>query len=80
MRRTIDLAAAIAAAHKHEVQALTLGELVRASSSATLDGSDTRLRKWLAALGDTSAWTAAARWTAAGCKDTLAQGRHPRSR
>jgi integrase len=56
VRRTIDLAAALAAVEDQPAQALTLGELVRAWSLATLDGSDTRLRKWTAAFGATSAW------------------------
>lgn len=56
MRKTIDLAAAVAAVQDHEAHALTLAELVRAWSSVTLDGSDTRLRKWVAAFPGVSAW------------------------
>ena len=56
MRKTIDLAAAVAAAEQHQAQSMTLGELVRAWNSVALDGSDTRLRKWLKAFGDVSAW------------------------
>jgi integrase len=56
VRKTIDLAAAVAAAEQHQAQPMTLGELVRAWSSATLDGSDTRLRKWVSAFGHLSAW------------------------
>jgi integrase len=56
VRKTIDLAAAVAAAEQHQAQAMTLGELVRAWSTVALDGSDTRLRKWVAAFGHLSAW------------------------
>lgn len=56
MRKSIDLAAALAASEHHEAQQLTLSELVRAWSTVALDGSDLRLRKWLAALGHRSAW------------------------
>ncbi len=56
MRKSIDLAAAVAAAEDQPSQSLTLAELVRAWSLASLDGSHTRLRKWTAAFGSTSAW------------------------
>lgn len=56
MRKTINLAAAMAAVDDQPAQALTLNELVRAYSLATLDGSDTRLKKWLAAFGPQPAW------------------------
>lgn len=54
--RKIDLAAAMAAAHDLPAQALTLAELVRADSLSALDGSDTRLKKWISAFGTISAW------------------------
>lgn len=56
MRKSINLTAALAAAEQHEAQQLTLSELVRAWSTIALDGSNTRLRKWVAALGGKSAW------------------------
>jgi integrase len=56
VRKTIDLAAAVAAAEQHQAQPMTLGELVRAWSTVALDGSDTRLRKWVVAFGSQSAW------------------------
>ena len=60
MRKTpgtaINLAAALAAMQEPVSQALTLGELVHAHALVTLDGSDTRLKKWVAAFGSTSAW------------------------
>lgn len=56
MRKLIDLAAAVAATESQAAQALTLGELVQAWSMTVLDGSDTRLRKWVAAFGSRSAW------------------------
>lgn len=67
MRKSIDLAAAVAAAEHHQAQALTLEELARAYCATTLDDSDLRLKKWLAAFGSKSAWeiTAAELATAA---------------
>lgn len=56
MRKTINLSAALAASSEQPAQALTLSELVQAHALVTLDGSDTRLRKWTAALGELSAW------------------------
>jgi site-specific recombinase XerD len=52
--RLRDIAAA--AVDEQSSQALTLVELVRAYSLSSLDGSDTRLRKWTDAFGTTSAW------------------------
>jgi integrase len=56
LTKGIDLAAAMAAAEDRPAQSLTLGELVRAHALVVLDGSDTRLRKWIEAFGPTSAW------------------------
>lgn len=56
LNRKIDLAAALAAVDDRPAQPLTLAELVAAWSSATLDGSDTRLRKWVDAFGSLCAW------------------------
>ncbi len=53
----IDLAAALAATVDQPAAELTLAELVAAYCIAKCDGSDTRLRKWTAALGDESAWS-----------------------
>jgi integrase len=55
-RKTIDLASAIQRVAHQPAADLTLAELVRAYSIARCDGSDTRLRKWLAVYGSTSAW------------------------
>ena len=57
MRKSIDLAAALASVEEQPAQELTLAELVRAYSLTTLDGTDVRLRKWVAAFGAQSAWT-----------------------
>jgi hypothetical protein len=54
--KPIDLAAALAAVDEQPAQALTLRELFHAHALVTLDGSDTRLKKWAAAFGATSAW------------------------
>jgi hypothetical protein len=56
VRKSIDLAAAVAGVDEQSAQSLTLAELVRAYSLSVLDGSDKRLRKWTAAFGATSAW------------------------
>ncbi|WP_156373198.1 site-specific integrase [Pseudorhodoferax sp. Leaf267] len=56
-RQKIDLAAALAASVEQPASELTLAELVNAFCVAKCDGSDTRLRKWVAAMGHFSAWT-----------------------
>jgi len=43
-KKPIDLAAAVAAAEEHQARPMMPGELVKAWSTVTLDGSDTRLR------------------------------------
>jgi len=53
----IDLASAIKAVSVQEGTELTLAELASAFNSAHLDGSDLRLRKWIAAFGSQSAWS-----------------------
>ncbi len=57
MRKSIDLAAAVAASQTPQVADLTLAELVAACATSLLDGTDIRLRKWVAAFGAQSAWT-----------------------
>jgi len=53
----IDLAAAVLAANSSDShKELTLSEVVRAYSVSHCDESDLRLRKWLPAFGDQSAW------------------------
>jgi integrase len=56
VRKTVNIAAALAAASSHEASELTLSELVHACAAAKLDGCDLRLRKWLEAFGSQSAW------------------------
>jgi integrase len=53
----IDLASAVKAVSVQEGAELTLAELAAAFNSAHLDGSDLRLRKWIAAFGAQSAWS-----------------------
>jgi integrase len=55
-RRTFDLASAMEASVEPSPADLTLAELVRAFGAARCDGSDTRLRKWVEAFGNQSAW------------------------
>lgn len=54
--RGFDLAAAVEAVAEQPAADLTLTELVRAYAAARCDGSETRLRKWVAAFGTRSAW------------------------
>lgn len=70
----IDLAAALAAAPAPPVERLTVAELVAAyyARNPLADGRE-RLRKWLAALGDTDAWTLDAE-TLARAADALVEG------
>ena len=60
VRKTVNLSAALAAATSQEATELTLSELVRACAAAKLDACDLRLRKWLAAFGQQSAWVISA--------------------
>lgn len=56
MRKTLDLGAAVRAMADHKAADLTLSELVKACAVARLDACDLRLRKWMSAFGDVSAW------------------------
>lgn len=56
-RKSIDLAAAMQQVVDQPPSDLTLAELVRAYGIASLDGSETRLRKWVDAFGSVSAWS-----------------------
>lgn len=81
MRKTpgtaINLAAALAAMQEPVSQALTLGELVHAHALVTLDGSDTRLKKWVAAFGSTSAWDVSSEQLEAAAQAMLEHGYKP---
>lgn len=55
-RLSIHLASAIQAVAGEQGTEPTLTELVRAANAVHLDGSDLRLRKWLEAFGQQSAW------------------------
>lgn len=77
MRKSIDLAAAVAASAEHSAQQLTLAELVRSHATAALDGSDTRLRKWLTAFGSQSAWAVEAEQLEAAAQAMLEHGYSP---
>ena len=60
MRPKIDLKAALAAAVEQPSADLTLAELVRGFAASVIGEHDLRLRKWLDALGDRSAWSISA--------------------
>ncbi len=60
MRKTVNFGAALAAATSQEATELTLSELVRACATTKLDACDLRLRKWLEAFGQQSAWAISA--------------------
>lgn len=55
-RKGINLAEAVKAAPQESGSQLTFAELASAHAIADSDGSDLRLRKWLAAYGNLSAW------------------------
>jgi integrase len=55
-RKSLDLAAALRGAVHHAATQLTAAELVRAFSVAHANAADMRLKKWLEAIGTTSAW------------------------
>lgn len=57
MRKIISLAASLEAIQLQPAQELTVAELVRAYAVSRLDGNDARLKKWLGAFGERSAWT-----------------------
>ncbi len=77
MRKPVDLAAALAAVQDQPSQALTLAELVRSHALVTLDGSDTRLKKWTAAFGTTSAWEVSSEQLEAAAHAMLEHGYKP---
>lgn len=56
MRQKVDLKAALAAASHQPSADLTLAELVRGFAASVIGEHDLRLRKWVEALGDKSAW------------------------
>jgi integrase len=56
VRKTLNLAQALAAPTDCIPAQLTFGELVRAAAIATCTDLDARLRKWSDAFGQTSAW------------------------
>jgi len=53
---TVNLASAVQALGEHVPADLTLRELVLAYDKGACGGESLRLRKWLEALGDLSAW------------------------
>lgn len=78
-RPSIDLAAALKAATEHEPQALTLAELVRAYDSHACAAVSFRLRKWLNALGASSAWEITSEQLSAASQAMLEAGYKPSS-
>ena len=81
MRRSactpVNLAAAMAAIEEPVARSLNLSELVQAHALVTLDGSDTRLRKWVAAFGATSAWDVSSEQLEAAAQALLQHGYKP---
>lgn len=76
----IDLLAAVqAASADHQATELTLAELVRAFSVQKLDGTDQRLRKWMAAFGQQSAWSLTPELLETAARALLAHGYAPAS-
>jgi integrase len=56
MRLKVDLKAAVSNIAEHVVVEKTFAELVDAYCAVVYDGADLRMRKWVVALGDLSAW------------------------
>ncbi len=79
MRKTINIAAAISAVADAPATQLTVSELVRAYNVAKCDGSDSRLKKWLDAFGNESAWTLSSESLEAAAQAMLEHGYAPSS-
>lgn len=56
LKQGLDLAAAVSGAEKHTAADLTVAELVRGYNVAANSDFDWRLRKWVEAFGNLSAW------------------------
>lgn len=74
MRPKVDLKQAVDNIAEHVAVEKTFAELVEAYCAVVFDGADLRMRKWTAALGDTSAWAVTTEQVAAAADAMLAAG------
>ena len=77
MRTKVCLKAAVSNAAEHFPTAITFGELVDAYVSSKFDGADYRLRKWIEALGERSAWEITSDQLVAGTDEMIRAGYKP---
>jgi integrase len=74
MRRKIDLRLAMAQVSEKIATELTFKELVQAYCNVQFDGADLRLRKWVEAFGQESAWSLTTRQIAIAAEAMLQSG------
>ena len=74
MRPKVNLKQAVDNIAEHVVTELTFAELVAAYTSVVFDGADLRMRKWVDALGDLSAWAVTIEQVTAAAEAMLAAG------
>lgn len=77
MRPRVDLRSAVNNTVEHVPTAMTFEELVRAYCAVRYDGADLRMRKWVDALGDKSAWEVTSEQIVAAAETMLAAGYKP---
>ena len=74
MRPKVNLKAAVENIAEHVVVEMTFTELVDAYCAVVFDGADLRMRKWVDALGDLSAWAVTVEQVSAAAEAMLAAG------
>lgn len=74
MRPKIDLRQAMAHVVEHAAAELTFEELAKAYCAVQFDGADMRLRKWIDAFGNESAWTLTTRQLSLAAEAMLQSG------
>lgn len=75
--KPIDLAHAVSLASAHQPAEMTLAELVRAYCAVKLDGNDLRLKKWISAFGNQSAWSVTSETLEAAARALVEHGYAP---
>lgn len=74
MRPKINLRLAMAQVSEHVATDLTFAELVRAYCAVQFDGADIRMRKWIEAFGNESAWALTTRQISLAAEAMAASG------
>jgi integrase len=77
VRLKIDLSAAVRAANEQPCVELTLSELIAGFNASSQSDYDLRLRKWINAFGQTSAWAITSEQLDAAAQALLAHGYKP---